>query len=146
MRSICWALALSAGLVWSQAKFEVASIRPCKADAVPEGGRKGGRESLSPGRLTLECHTVKSLIQMAYVLFANGSVHPRTVVPMEGGPAWINSERYTIDAKAEGTPSHGMMHGPMLQALLEERLNLKVHRETREIPVYVLTVAKGGSN
>jgi uncharacterized protein (TIGR03435 family) len=36
------------------------------------------------------------------------------------------------------------MNGPMLQALLEDRFKLKVHRETREIPVYVLTEAAGG--
>jgi uncharacterized protein (TIGR03435 family) len=139
------ALTICAGLGWSQAKFEVASIKPCKADVVPEGGRRGGgRENFSPGRLNLECHTVKGLIQMAYVLFADGRVHPRMVVPVEGGPGWINTELYTIDAKAEGTPSHGVMHGPMLQALLEERFQLKVHRETREISVYALTVAKGG--
>ncbi len=141
-------LTIWAGLVWSQAKFEVASIKPCKADVVPEGGRGGGRENLSPGRLNLECRTVKGLIQMSYVLFSDGRVHPRMVVPIEGGPGWINSEHYTIDAKAEGAPTHAptqaMMHGPMLQALLEERFHLKTHRETREIPVYVLTVAKGG--
>jgi len=37
-----------------------------------------------------------------------------------------------------------MMDGPMLQALLEDRFRLKIHRETREVPVYELTVAKGG--
>ena len=71
-------------------------------------------------------------------------VHPRMVVPIEAGPAWINSERYTIEAKADVVPSQGMMHGPLLRALLEDRFHLKIHRETREIPVYALTVAKGG--
>jgi uncharacterized protein (TIGR03435 family) len=37
-----------------------------------------------------------------------------------------------------------MMNGPMMQAVLEEGFKLRIHRETREIPVYVLTVAKGG--
>jgi uncharacterized protein (TIGR03435 family) len=36
------------------------------------------------------------------------------------------------------------MHGPMLQALLEDRFKLRVHRETRDVPVYALTIAKGG--
>jgi uncharacterized protein (TIGR03435 family) len=37
-----------------------------------------------------------------------------------------------------------MMRGPMLQVILEDRFKLKVHRETREVPVYELMVAKGG--
>lgn len=36
------------------------------------------------------------------------------------------------------------MQGPMLQALLEDRFKLKIHRETKEVPVYLLTVAEGG--
>jgi len=37
------------------------------------------------------------------------------------------------------------MNGPMLQALLEDRFKLRIHRETRQLPVYELTVARGGS-
>lgn len=37
-----------------------------------------------------------------------------------------------------------MMNGPMLQALLENRFRLKIHRETKEVPVYTLTVSKAG--
>ncbi len=90
--------------------------------------------------------TVKGLVQMAYVLFANGHVNPpwSGSVPVNGGPGWINSDRYEIDAKAEGPQSQGMMRGPMLQTLLEDRFKLKLHRETVEVPVYELTVAKGG--
>jgi uncharacterized protein (TIGR03435 family) len=91
--------------------------------------------------------------------FANGTpwpIEPETglqirpstrqllMAPIEAAPAWVNSDRYTIEAKAEGTPSAEMMRGPMMQALLEERLKLEIHRAIREIPVYVLTVAKGG--
>jgi len=38
-----------------------------------------------------------------------------------------------------------MMNGPMLQALLEDRFKLRAHRETREVPIYALTVAKDGA-
>jgi uncharacterized protein (TIGR03435 family) len=69
---------------------------------------------------------------------------PGRTPPLEGGPAWIDSDRYQVTAKAEGTPGQDMMHGPMLQALLEERCKLKVRRETREVPAYALTVAKNG--
>lgn len=37
-----------------------------------------------------------------------------------------------------------MMRGPMMQSLLEQRFHLKIHREIREVPVYIMTVAKGG--
>jgi bla regulator protein blaR1 len=63
---------------------------------------------------------------------------------IKGGPAWITSARYTIDATAEGPARQELMRGPMLQALLEDRFKLKIHRESREVPVYELTVAKGG--
>jgi uncharacterized protein (TIGR03435 family) len=65
-------------------------------------------------------------------------------IPIEGGPSWIDSDRYQIEAKAEGAPGQEMIRGPMLQALLEDRFKLKIRRETREVPVYALTVAKGG--
>jgi uncharacterized protein (TIGR03435 family) len=63
---------------------------------------------------------------------------------MEGWPAWINSEHYSVDAVTQGNASRESMQGPMLQALLENRFKLKTHRETREVPIYELTVAKSG--
>jgi uncharacterized protein (TIGR03435 family) len=143
-------------------KFEVASIRPNKDCAV--GGARGGdgksagappRQASSPGRLN-ECNTVMTLITMAYIVYANGQFHPgiaepgfveiggRTFIRAEGGPAWVNSDRYQITATADGNQPVEMVRGPMLQALLEDRFRLKIHTETREIPVYALTVAKGG--
>ncbi len=122
-------------------KFEVASIRP--STRCDTGARSGGGSS--PGRLTLTCQSVEGLIGGAYVRFANGqfSTQPRGI-SIEGGPAWTRSERYDIKAKPEGDASFEMMNGPMLQALLEDRFKLKIHRETREVPVYALVVAKGG--
>jgi uncharacterized protein (TIGR03435 family) len=85
------------------------------------------------------------LIQAAYVIFANGHAMTNpSHIPISGGPEWINSDRYTIDAKPEDPQTLEMMNGPMLQALLEERFRLKVHREVREVPVYSLTEAKTG--
>ncbi len=88
------------------------------------------------------------LIRQAYGTFSSGRFNAylqRAAVPVEGGPDWARSDRYTIDAKAEGTPIMEMMRGPMLQAVLEDRFHLKIRRETRQIPVYELTVAKGGA-
>jgi uncharacterized protein (TIGR03435 family) len=139
--------AQSAVAAWP--KFEVASIRPCgNGDFGPvgRGGSKGGGGSFAPGRLTLNCQSVLGLISAAYIINANGRMNLAAAVkiPIEGGPNWISSERYTINAEAEGAPTRAMMAGPMLQSLLEERLKLKVHRATREVPVYALNVAKGG--
>ena len=126
-------------------KFEVASVKPCK-DGGNLGAKGGGRVSgTSPGRMTLKCQTVKDLIGAAYVLFADGQFHlPSSSPQILGGPGWINSERYDIDAKAEGIAKSEMMQGPMLQTLLEDRFKLKIHRGTKEIPVYNLIVAKDG--
>jgi len=140
---VALAVPIAVGILHAQPaptrKWEAASIRPCE----PGGGRSGGPR-LSPGRLNTNCQTVMTLIQQAYVTFANGQFQAPWSVPISGGPAWVNSARYEIEAKAEGEPLPHMMEGPMMQALLEDRFRLKVHRETKEVPVYALTVAKGG--
>jgi bla regulator protein BlaR1 len=120
-------------------KFEVASIKLCTSG---EGGRSGsGRGSAmpsppSPDRLEMNCETVAGLIQRAY--------GGRPPVPVSGGPAWVTSDRYRIEAKAEGPQSRETLNGPMLQALLEDRFHLRMVRESKEVPVYAMTVAKGG--
>ncbi|MGA3242935.1 MAG: TIGR03435 family protein [Bryobacteraceae bacterium] len=128
-------------------KFEVASVKPCKTEDGGGGGRMGGGGgSPSPGRLHLTCRTVMDLVRMAFLQYADGkSTPPGRHVPVSGGPAWIDSDRYDIDATAEGAPGQAMMSGPMIQALLEDRFKLKIHRETREVPVYAMTVSKGGA-
>jgi uncharacterized protein (TIGR03435 family) len=61
-----------------------------------------------------------------------------------GGPDWMNTEGYDVEAKAPGDPPLQQVRGPMLLALLADRFKLKFHRETREMPVYALLPAKGG--
>lgn len=90
------------------------------------------------------CRTVSNFINLAYVRFAGGNTNSPRFIPMSGGPGWIGSERYQIVATAGSDASPEMMQGPMLQALLEDRFKLKLHLEIREVPVYQLTVAKGG--
>ncbi len=123
-------------------RFDVASVKLCKDD-VPFEARTGAGIS-SPEMLDINCQTLKGLIQMAYIAFASGVRVTPNRVEIEGGPKWINSERYNIKAKAEGVISQVMMHGPMLQSLLEDRFKVKVHHETREVPIYILSVTKGG--
>ena len=122
-------------------KFEAASIREC------EGKVQSPPDISSSGRLRLGCWPLARLIADAYETFANGKADPLKppfASPPEGTPNWVNSARYTIDAKAEGAQSGAMIRGPMMQALLEDRFQVKVHRETREISGYVMTVDKSG--
>jgi uncharacterized protein (TIGR03435 family) len=127
-------------------KFDVASIKRCTV----VGGLENRVGNSSPGRLGAGCDFLVDennlgLIQRAYVKFAGGHRNPLRIVAIEGGPKWIRSEGYRIDAVAAGSPSLEIMQGPMLQALLEHRFKLKIHRDTREGPVYSLTLAKGDS-
>jgi uncharacterized protein (TIGR03435 family) len=122
-------------------RFEVASVKPCgKSD---NAGRGGG---VSVGRIDLHCVRLRDTIAMAYGSFANGvTSDPKGItLNVEGGPGWVDSESWDLAAKAEGDASKIQMLGPMMQVLFEDRFKLKVHRETREVPVYTLTVAKGG--
>ena len=144
-------------------KFEVASVKPCSEGDLIRGGRKGGRGGggtldWSPGRLSVNCRPVDFLIRRAYIWYPTGkpfAIDPYTGLDIrpsgrilnqeiQGSPGWVSSARYTIDAKAEGPASREMMLGPMMQALLEDRFQLKIRHETKDVPVYVLTVAKGG--
>jgi uncharacterized protein (TIGR03435 family) len=84
------------------------------------------------------------LIQFAYVSFANGVSFSQRVLEIVGGPSWIHSDQYDVAAKAEGNAGVGQMSGPMLQALLEDRFQLTIHREIKEAAVYALTIAKKG--
>ena len=129
-------------------KFDVASVKPCDPNAAAPGGRgaKGG----SAARFRRNCVTVMSLIQDAYVRFPDGTVRSpmlTSLTKVEGEPAWLDADQYTIEAESEGSGDlpPAVMAGPMTQSLLEDRFQLKVHREKRDTPVYELTVAKGGS-
>ncbi len=130
-------------------KFEVAAIHPCDRNAPEPGLREMGglgETGPSPNLVIKKCVTVMSLFKDAYVIFADGQSRSLAaeVPPIEGAPAWMSSERYTIEAKAEGTPGQPAMLGPMMQSLLADRFHLKLHRETRSGPAYELTVAKAG--
>ncbi len=114
----------------------------------------------SPGRLNAGCQTVAELIRWAYSGYPDGKPWPLDPVTgfdgppvstrvlnqeISSGPAWVNTDRYTVEMKADGPASREMMRGPLMQALLEDRCKLKIRREAREVQDYELTVAKGGS-
>jgi len=133
--------ALAIGLACAQtATLEVASIKQDTGC----GARPRSMQGPSPGRLLLECITLEHAIQSAYGFYSDGLRMNAKVIRVAGGPAWVRSDYYDISAKADGDALPALMNGPMLQALLEDRFRLKIHRETEEIPVYALTVAKGG--
>jgi uncharacterized protein (TIGR03435 family) len=128
LASISLALAQS-----SRPAFEVASIKR----------NNGASRAISccggPGRLAGTNVTPGMLINIAY------KVQDFQVV---GAPGWVNSDRYDIEAKASDAAASqgtGIIQGAMLQSLLEDRFKLVVRRETRELPVYELTVARSGS-
>ena len=127
-------------------KFDVVSIKPCSTDSLPPGARSGP-VNVSAGRIALNCMTTLSFVARAFVDYSNGQFQGAAAdrrLPIEGLPAWANSEHYTIEAATQDTFDRSIMFGPMLQAILEDRFQLKAHRETREVPVYEMTVAKGG--
>ncbi|HEU5020611.1 MAG TPA: TIGR03435 family protein, partial [Bryobacteraceae bacterium] len=63
---------------------------------------------------------------------------------LSGGPAWLDRDIYAINARANRRVAAGELK-QMLQSLLTDRFRLTVHRETRELPVYLLVLAKSGS-
>jgi uncharacterized protein (TIGR03435 family) len=120
-------------------KFEVASVKRC------QNSRAQSEGDPTPGRLHLACVTTANLIRLAYLIFPTGQpnapVSPSSFqMPISGGPSWLDSDRYSIDAEVEQPVNTEMMKGPMMQALLEDRFRLKLHTETKEIHVFELTV------
>ena len=164
--SLAAAAALGAPMVLAQTpatavpKFEVASVKRCTGEEMAGArGTGGGRGAggaggngpgvfNDPGMFRTGCVPVNFLIAMAYIRYADGSgvpVAPLKDNPIEGGPAWIDSDRYSIDAKPESPQTRAVMGGPMLRVLLEDRFQLKLHRESKEVAVYALVAAKGGT-
>ena len=127
----------------STPKFDVVSIKRCTAGTERRGDSSPGRLSIGCGVLAGTDNT--GLIQVAYNRYARGYFTSARVIPIEGAPEWIHSESFNIEAKGEGHPNFTMMEGPMMQAILEERFKLKIHRETRQGPVYELTLGKGSA-
>ena len=135
-------------------RFEAVSIRPCVDNTPPPGANGGARSgqggfpTISPGRFTIDCGTVERLISNAYVLngerLTNNNARIGDVSWWKGGPEWIRYDKFTIEASAPGVTDRGILLGPMLRALLEDRFKLKLHRETQDAPMYAMTIAKGG--
>ncbi|MGA3328307.1 MAG: TIGR03435 family protein [Terriglobia bacterium] len=119
--------------------FEVASIKPNRSG----DNRIGIR--FQPGRFNANGVTVKQLIGLAY------NVRDFQVT---GGPSWISSDRFDIDAKEPDAFAEQLAKLPpdqrrgklglLIQSLLADRFALKVSHASKELPIYALVVAKGG--
>ena len=90
--------------------------------------------SAKAGTLNFVNVTLRNCVQLAY------DVKPSQLET----PDWMDSARYDITAKAAAPASDSEIR-VMLQTLLAQRFGVSLHRETRLLSAYVLTVAKGGS-
>jgi uncharacterized protein (TIGR03435 family) len=111
-------------------RYEVASI---KRSAPGRSGYGCGYKS-SPLQLTLEACPLDRLIVMAFGLGPH---------ELQGGPAWISSESYTITAKSL-RPANPVEQYGMLQPLFEDRFRLKWHWGKKDSPVYFVTASERG--
>lgn len=147
MKRIALLTSITLVAAWAQAQparpaFDVASIKVnTKCDV---NGRSGGGST--PGRIALECADLRDLILTAYGIYGNGPNPDPGSFRMQvmGGPPWMDSTRYDVIAKPAANATTAEMYGPMMQSLLEDRFKLKVHRETRQGGIFILTVAKNG--
>lgn len=140
-RGALWAVILIPALARPQepaAKapaFEVASVKLTQHGRNADGYAESSVDNPSPGNLVATNASLEECIRWAY------DVKEYQI----SGPAWLNSDEasYDIVAKA-GTAAPRKEIRLMLQTLLAERFQLKLHRETRMLPVYHLVVGKGG--
>jgi len=115
-------------------QFEVASIKAAEPDT-PRPGRLGSVQVVAgPGRLSARNAKLTELIKGAYGL---------EDYQVSGGPARIDSARFDVEARSSGGGNRERLL-LMLRALLAARFKLATHRETKELVIYALTVAKGG--
>ena len=115
------------------AAFEVATINPTPQDWT--AGRYIRMQSAH--QLIAKNYALRILISAAY------NLSPQAI---SGGPEWVDSDHYDILAKTPGEVRPNLDEQmAMLRQLLTDRFKLRFHREPKEFPVYVLTVAKSGS-
>lgn len=111
-------------------RFEVASVKPTPTDRL--NGESGGKSAT--GRLTMTNVTLKRCIMGAFGIGPN---------QIQGGPDWLDSDRYEIVAKAaQPVGDSGLM--AMLRTLLSDRFKLATHRETKVVQAFALEVTKNG--
>jgi uncharacterized protein (TIGR03435 family) len=113
--------------------FEVSAI---KRDDAPTG-RTLINLGQSGGLLRASWVTLRTLIA------ASNNLPPGYARLIANGPKWIDTERFDIEARAEGNPTI-VQKRLMMQSLLGDRFKLVVHHETRQLPIYALVLASAG--
>lgn len=113
----------------SASSFDVVSVKPNKSGS----GMRAG--SVDPTNYRASNLTLKALIEDAYRV---------QETQISGGPGWADVDRYDVDAKTE-RPAGSDQQALMLRALLSDRFQLKLHKETKELRAYVLSVGKNGA-
>ena len=109
--------------------FAVASVKPTSAGAL-----EFYPVAMDPdGRFAWKNVTLGRLIRSAYRMPPSR--------PMVGAPSWFNSDRFDVEARAEGNPAEDQTWS-MVRSLLADRFKLSGHDETRELPVYALVLAR----
>jgi uncharacterized protein (TIGR03435 family) len=114
-------------------EFDVATIKPNAAN-----DNRFMIRPLPGGGLTITGVPLRMLIMEAYDIRA---------FQVSGGPGWMSTERWDIEARAEGVQGQLPINQEhlMLQALITDRFHLEVHHETKEMTIYALVVGKNGS-
>lgn len=119
-----------------QPSFDVASVKPHVFGNGPSGC---GPIRISGPRVSMACFSLRVLIMRAYDVKA---------YQITGGPSWLNTTgdtAYDIQATVEGGATPTMDQAMVaLRGLLADRFELKIHRETKDMPVYALVVGKDG--
>jgi uncharacterized protein (TIGR03435 family) len=121
--------------------FDVISIKPNAPTAGPGPRRSGGG---ARGDRYMMSGPLRMLLQQAYGKASNAG--PGGQLQIIGGPSWIDSDEYDIQATANcsGGALGLEQLQQMIQSMLQDRFQLKAHMETRELPVYNLVVSQDG--
>jgi len=120
--------------------FEVASIKPNNSsDPRHWNIALGAGDFMRPvgGLFSVSNIPLRDIIAFAFKLSDNINYL------MPGIPGWAASEKFDIEAKAEGTPTKDQFRA-MMQALLADRFKLTIHKETRDLPVFAFVLVKEG--
>ena len=131
--AIAGILAATPAVAQTRSTFEVTSVKPnTSADF-----RGAQMQFLPGGRFVATNYPLQFVIATAWNVPFQG---PR----LTGGPEWLRSERFDIEAKAANAAVRHAEMRLMLQALLEDRFHLKMRRDTKELPIFAVIVGKNG--